>query len=140
MSKECKRKSSGLGKFALGALVGAGLGILFAPDKGEVTRMKLQNKLNNLLNKVREIDIDDVRIQLEEKVDEIKYELEDLDKEKVFKIAKKKAKALQDKCEDLVNYAIEKGTPVLEEAAEEVRVQTVKVVKEILAKLEKEDK
>lgn len=140
MSKDCKRKSSGFGKFALGALVGAGLGILFAPDKGEVTRKKLQNKLNELMNKVREIDIDDVRIQLEEKVDEIKYELEDLDKEKVLKIAKKKAKALQDKCEELVNYAIEKGTPVLEEAAEEVRVQTVKVVKEILAKLEKEDK
>ena len=53
---------------------------------------------------------------------------------------RKKAKCLQDKCEELVNYAIDKGSPVLEEAAEEVRVQTVKVIKNILEKLEKEDK
>lgn len=129
-------KKKGFGKFVAGALVGAGIGILFAPDKGEVTRRKLQVKLNDLMKKAREIDIDDIRIELEAKIDEIKFELEDLDKEKVLKIAKKKGKELQDKCESLVNLAVEKGTPILEDAANEVREQTIKVVKEVLKKLE----
>lgn len=134
-------KKKGFGKFVAGALVGAGIGILFAPDKGEVTRRKLQVKLNDLMKKAREIDIDDIRIELEAKIDEIKFELEDLDKEKVLKIAKKKGKELQDKCESLVNLAVEKGTPILEDAANEVREQTIKVVKEVLKKLEdKKDK
>ena len=40
-----KKKSSGIGKFALGALVGAGLGVLFAPEKGEVTRKQKKSIL-----------------------------------------------------------------------------------------------
>lgn len=131
-----KKESKGFGKFLFGAIVGAGVGILFAPDKGEITRKKLQVKLNDLMNKAREIDIDDIRLELETKIDEIKYELEDLDKEKALKIAKKKAKQLQEKCEKLVDYAVEKGTPVLEDAANEVKAQTIKVIKEILKKLE----
>ena len=142
MSKECtcEKKKSGVLKFALGALVGAGVGILFAPDKGEVTRKKLQIKFNNLINKAKEIDVDEIREQLENKVDEIRYELEDLDKEKVLKVAKKKAKEIQEKCESLVELAIEKGTPVLEDAANEVKEQTIKVIKEVLDKLENKEK
>lgn len=142
MSKECtcEKKKSGILKFTLGALVGAGVGVLFAPDKGEVTRKKLQIKFNNLINKAKEIDVDEIREQLENKVDEIRYELEDLDKEKVLKAAKKKAKEIQEKCESLVELAIEKGTPVLEDAANEVKEQTIKVIKEVLDKLENKEK
>ena len=54
MSKKCEKRASGLGKFALGALIGAGLGILFAPEKGSVTRRQLKEKLDELLNKAKE--------------------------------------------------------------------------------------
>ena len=138
MSKDKKKK--GWGKFLAGAAIGAGLGILFAPKKGSETRRELKEKLDELANKVKGIDMDDVKESIELKIEEIKMELADLDKEKVLKIAKEKGNALKKKSEELVNLAIEKGTPVLQKAAEEVREKTIIVVKEVLNKLEKKDK
>ena len=124
MSKD--KKKSGLGKFVLGAAVGAAVGVLLAPKKGSETR--------------KELNMEDVKFAIEMKVTEIKNELEDLDKEKVLKIAKKQASNLKDKADELVNYAIEKGTPVLEKAADAIREKTIVVTKDILNKLEKEEK
>jgi len=138
MSKE--KKKSGLGKFLLGAAIGAGLGILFAPKKGSETRKELKCKLDELVTKVKGIDMAEVKEAIETKVEEIKLELADLDKEKVLKIAKQKGKELQKKCEDLVELAVAKGTPVLQKAAEDVREKTIVVVKEILNKLENKEK
>ena len=138
MSKE--KKKTGFGKFLAGAAVGAGLGVLFAPKKGSDTRRELKEKMDELVAKVKNIDLDEVKENIENKIDEIKAELEDLDKEKVLKIAKKKAKDIEEKAEELVNYAIDKGTPVLEKAADSVREKAIAVTKEVLAKLENMEK
>ena len=103
MSKE---RRFGLGKFVLGAAVGAGLGVLFAPKKGE----------------------------------EIKMELVDLDKEKALEIAKEKGAALKTKAQELVDLAVEKGTPVLKKTANDILENVIKVSKETQKKLAKEDK
>ena len=58
-------------------------------------------------------------------------------KEKVLKVAKKKAKDIENKTEELLNYAIDKGTPVLEKAVASVKEKTIEVTKQVLAKLEK---
>ncbi len=134
MSK--KETGKGIGKFVAGAAIGAGLGILFAPKKGSETRRELKEKMEELLNKAKDIDFDDVKKTFEKKVDEIKEDLEDLDKEKALKLAKKKGEEIKKKCQDLVNLAVAKGTPVLENAAEEVRLKAIDVINEVLDKLE----
>ncbi|MBP3461224.1 MAG: YtxH domain-containing protein [Bacilli bacterium] len=136
MMKMSKKKT--LGTLLAGVAIGTGLGILFAPKKGSETRRELKEKMDELVNKAKQIDAKEVKENIENKIEEIKSELKDLDKEKVLKIAKKKAKDIQNKAEDLVNYAVEKGTPVLENAANAVREKAIDVTKEVLNKLEGE--
>ena len=71
------------------------------------------------------------------KVEDIKSELEDLDKEKVLKIAKEKSEDIKKKTLDLVQLAKDKGTPVLEGVADDLRLKAIDVTKDVLRKLEK---
>ena len=138
--KEKNKKKSGAGKFILGALVGAGLGVLFAPKAGSETRRELKEKMAELLKKTKEIDMDEVKEKITLKIEEIKEDLSDLDREKVLKIAKEKGNDIKDKCGELVQLAKEKGTPILEKAANEVREKAIDAVREILERLEAADR
>lgn len=133
-------KKKGCGKFLFGAALGAGLGLLFAPKKGSDMREDLKKQLDKLLNQIKDIDTEEVKKKFDKRVNEIKVELADLDKEKALDLAKEKALVLKDKVEDLVDLAVEKGTPVLRDAAEELRVKAIAVTKDVLKKLEKEEK
>lgn len=137
MSKE---KKSGLGKFLAGAAIGAGLGILFAPKKGSETRAELKAKIDDLVKQIKKIDLEEVKEEFEVKLENLKAELADLDKEKVLEIAKKKAAELKEKAQELVQLAVDKGTPILRDMAEEVRLKTIDVTKDVLKKLENADK
>lgn len=134
--KELKKKNTGWGKFIVGGLVGAGLGVLFAPKAGSETRKELAAKMKELVNKAKEIDIEEVKVNISAKIEELKAEIKDLDKEKVLAIAKEKGNDIKEKANELVALAKEKGTPVLENAANEVREKAIVVVKEVLEKLE----
>lgn len=125
--------------FFWGAALGIGAGMLFAPKKGSETRRELKVKLDEMLVKLKEVDYDEVRENIEVKIYEIKNELRDLDKEKVLDIAKKKVADLQRMSNELVNYAVEKGTPVLQKSADSIKEKVIKVSKDVIEKLENEN-
>lgn len=130
------KKKSRMKHFALGALVGAGLGILFAPRSGKDTRESLKKKMNELLEKAKELDKEDVKEAIELKIENIKEAISNLDKETVLEVAKKQCRKVRDLAEELVDYVVDKGTPVLENAASAVRSKAIDVTKEVLNRLE----
>ena len=123
--------------FLGGALVGLGLGFLFAPKSGADTRKMLADKTSELWDKVRSMDADEIKDKLECKLKEIEKDLKDLDKEKVLHVAKEKADLVKDKVEELIVMAKESGKPVIEDAANAVKKELAKVTKNVLEKLEK---
>ena len=109
------------GKFLLGLGAGLGLGILFAPKSGEETRKELKKKIDELVVKVKEIDVNEVKENMSIKIAELQAELRDLDKEKVKELAKEKAVQVKEKADELVKLAVAKGTPAVQKAAKEVK-------------------
>ena len=119
----------GWGKFIIGAGLGAGLGVLFAPKKGSETRKELLAKADELLAKAKELDIDDVSKTVEEKIKELKKDIK----------AREKGEIVKEKATELVSLAKEKGTPVLRDAALEVKEKAISVAKEVIERLEKKE-
>ena len=135
-----RRRGNGFGKFLTGVAIGVGIGILFAPKSGEETRKELKEKFDELYEKIKDIKIEDVRLAITKKVQEIKDGIADLDREKVAAIAKEKAAKIKTKAEELYTTAKEKATPAVQKAANDVRLKTIEVLKDTVNKLENTDK
>lgn len=133
MSKKGKKGFLG------GALLGLGLGFLFAPKSGEDTRKELSNQISDLWDKVRGMDALEIKDKLENKIKEIEKDLKELDKEKVLEVAKEKSEVIKDKIEELVQMAKDTGKPVIENAANSVKKELANVTRNVLEKLEKEN-
>ena len=126
----------GLGKLVLGAGIGASLAFLFAPKKGSDLRNDIKKKINEFMKSVDDMTVSEIKDEFTTKVNEIKKGLDELDKETVLKAAKKKGNELKDKANELVELAKEKGTPVLEGIADDLKEKTISVAQEVIDKLE----
>jgi len=118
----------GLGKFLAGAAIGAGLGVLLAPEKGEKTRKKVKTSYDNFVEEIKKLDYNEVRDNLIKKVEEIEKEVKSLDKEKVASISKEKASMIIEKANTLYKDAVKANKPMLEKYAREFKEKTKGVV------------
>ena len=134
MMKMSGRKNRGLLK---GLIIGAGLGILFSPKKGSETRKDLANKIAEFKSKLNELETEEVKEIITKKVDDLKKEISDLDKEKLEALTRTQVTKIKKKAEDLYKLALDKGTPVLQKAADDILQTTIDLLKSGATKLEK---
>ena len=133
-------RKGGFGKFLGGLALGAGLGLLLSPDTGENNRKLLAKKIEELTKRIKEVDLDEIKDELLYKAEMLQAELKNLDKETAKEKVLDKANDIKVKAEELYKLAIEKGTPVVEKAADNVRKQAIKFLKDSQKKLEKDEK
>ena len=126
--------------FLLGAAVGLGLGFLFAPKSGKETREDLSNLIKDLIEKAKQIDVEEVKNAIIVKTKELENTIRDLDKETAKQLIIDKTNDVKIKAQELVDLAIEKGTPIVEKTAKKVKSKTAEILKSTAEKLEEPKK
>lgn len=127
------------GRFLSGVLVGIGLGILVAPDKGENTRLELRKSFDKLINTIKDIDIESTKAALINKLAEIESDLTDLDTAKKTDIVKEKTELINQKCDELISVANNTDANMLNDVIKEVKKNTTKLANTVLNSLEESE-
>ena len=105
---------SGIGEFILGVGIGVGIGLLVSPNTGEENRKIVKEKATKAIDKIKNIDLNEVKDDLTEKYEKLKEELKDMDADKAKKLVKEKAEELSIRANELIVAAREKADPVIE--------------------------
>ena len=126
----------GLGDFLLGVGIGIGVGMLFSPNTGEENRKIVKEKATDTLNKLKDVDLNQVKDNLVDSYNKLAEELKTMDKEKAKRIAKEKIDALTDKANELIAAAKEKADPVIEKETKVVKKNLKNLLDGLSSKLE----
>lgn len=126
----------GLGDLLLGVGIGLGIGLLISPNTGEENRKALKKKGTELINKAKEIDLNEVKENLVDEFYKFKEEVQNMDADKAKKILAKKGKELQDKAGELYAAAREKADPVIEKTAKDLKKKLSDFLQDMSDRLE----
>ncbi|MDD2625825.1 MAG: hypothetical protein PHR55_03615, partial [Bacilli bacterium] len=100
------------------------------------TRQDLSKKMTEMFDQLKDLDMEEVKVNIEGKIKEINKEIKSLDKEKVIEMAKEKGEVLAKKAGELVDLAKQSGKPVVEEATKSIKTSISDLAKQVIEKLE----
>ncbi len=128
---------NGGGKFLLGALIGVGIGMLLAPKSGKELRKDLKVKIDELIEKVKEMDIlPEFNNSIEKQLKKIEKDIEMLEKETILKLAKEKVVEIENKLTDIAVKLEELDNDEVKFIFEDIKRKAGKVTKNTIKKLE----
>lgn len=117
--------------FFTGALIGLGVGLLLAPKENSLTKEKLKNSLEELLDRASDIDIEELKNSFLDRLSNLKEDLVDMpDKTKISFIQNKLDK-IKNTCNDIIDIAKEKKVIKIETAAKTVLNKVEEILNEI---------
>ena len=128
------------GKFLLGLGIGAGLALLLTPNTGEENRKILKKKISELYDYLSNLDYQEVSQNIMNKLEELKDDLANMDKETALKIAKEERDKIVKKANELYEYSKEKATPVIANMTKEIKDRALTAAKGVVNKLEESEK
>lgn len=114
-------KNGGFKTLLTGILIGVGIGYLTSPHTGEENRKIVKDKAKDTIDKIKNINLEEVKDKLVSDYNKLCETLKDMDKEKAKELALREGKKLLEKCEDLIVVAKEKSAPVIEKTAKDVK-------------------
>ena len=116
-------KSGGLSKFIVGAGIGFGIGLLVAAKSGKETRRDIKNKFDELEEKIKNLELSDLKQGALDKLEELRIKISDLDQEKASELIKEKIKDIKEKLSELSRYIKRKSTPALKNIINEINAK-----------------
>ncbi len=122
--------------FILGAALGVGAGLLFAPYRGVTMRKKVSAKLNELGDYVKNMNSESLKNDCLGILNNIKTYLEELDSAKLKSDAITIGNKLKKEVNKLANSFKEVSEPVVNKAIEDLKSNTVVLLKKTVEKLE----
>ena len=126
----------GLGDLLLGVGIGLGIGLLVSPNTGEENRKILKKKGSELIEKAKNVDLNEVKDNLVDEFNKLKDTVQDMDMEKAKKFASKKGAELKDKADELIALAKEKAEPKVEKTVKDLKRNLSDFLQNLSDKLE----
>ncbi len=122
--------------FILGAVIGIGAGMLLAPYRGVTMRKKVSAKINELSNYIKNMDSDTLRSDCLGILKNINSYLEELDRAKLKSDCMILGNKIKKEVNKLANKVQGVATPVVNKALEDLKNNTVVLLKKTVERLE----